>query len=367
VKRSERADIADIGASTGAYESWLRERCSVVASDLRLKHRHLMESPFVFLRGTFYRWMQLWPSVCAELTRAPRVLAIGDLHIENFGTWRDVEGRLVWGVNDMDEAYELPYTLDLVRLATSALLASYAQHLALSPRATCDAILEGYTNALDRGGRPLVLAERYRWLRKIAVHRLRDPSVFWARLEANPAARGRVPHAALRSLMPDHRSRYRTLRRIAGVGSLGRPRFVAIAESGGSLIAREAKAAVPSACAWAVGDKTSSILCERIISRAVRVGDPFFGVSSGWIVRRLAPDCTRIELTDLPRDRDEVRLLRAMGWETANVHLGTISARVRADLRHRPRRWLQHAAGSMIKAVVRDWRSWRSSHQHRRD
>ena len=48
------------------------------------------------------------------------VLAIGDLHLENFGTWRDAEGRLVWGINDFDEAWALPYTNDLIRLATSA-------------------------------------------------------------------------------------------------------------------------------------------------------------------------------------------------------------------------------------------------------
>src|SRR5260370_32652719 len=47
------------------------------------------------------------------------VLAVGDLHVENFGTWRDAEGRLTWGVNDFDEAYPLPYTIDLARLATS--------------------------------------------------------------------------------------------------------------------------------------------------------------------------------------------------------------------------------------------------------
>jgi len=32
------------------------------------------------------------------------VLAVGDLHVENFGTWRDAEGRLIWGVNDFDES-----------------------------------------------------------------------------------------------------------------------------------------------------------------------------------------------------------------------------------------------------------------------
>ena len=48
------------------------------------------------------------------------MLAVGDIHIENFGTWRDNDGRLIWGVNDFDEAAEMPYALDLVRLTTSA-------------------------------------------------------------------------------------------------------------------------------------------------------------------------------------------------------------------------------------------------------
>ena len=54
------------------------------------------------------------------------LLAVGDLHVENFGVWRDSRQRLVWGVNDFDDACELPFTSDLVRLATSAMLAASA-------------------------------------------------------------------------------------------------------------------------------------------------------------------------------------------------------------------------------------------------
>src|SRR5229473_3954056 len=128
----------DILEATRAYERWLSRHTPIVGPDLALKHRRMAESPFVFLRGTFYRWMQLWPEVCADLRGSPRVLAVGDLHVENFGTWRDIEGRLVWGVNDVDEASRLPYTVDLTRLATSALLAIRATHFSLSGRAACD-------------------------------------------------------------------------------------------------------------------------------------------------------------------------------------------------------------------------------------
>jgi hypothetical protein len=39
-----------------------------------------------------------------ENAGAPVVTGVGDLHVENFGTWRDADARLVWGVNDFDEA-----------------------------------------------------------------------------------------------------------------------------------------------------------------------------------------------------------------------------------------------------------------------
>src|SRR5216683_5892811 len=45
-----------------------------------------------------------------EVARAPQIVAVGDLHVGSFGTWRDGEGRLCWGVDDFDEAYPLPYT-----------------------------------------------------------------------------------------------------------------------------------------------------------------------------------------------------------------------------------------------------------------
>src|SRR5258708_31050193 len=109
----------DIVTATRSYERWLAARITVRPRDLRFKHDRMAESPFVFLRGTFYRWIQQWPDLCPALDGAPRVIAAGDVHVENFRTWRDIEGRLLWGVNDFDEAAVLPYTQDLVPLPTS--------------------------------------------------------------------------------------------------------------------------------------------------------------------------------------------------------------------------------------------------------
>src|SRR6266850_2428539 len=129
-----------------AYEAWLAKQCDVVAKDVDYKHHRMKKSAFIFLRATYFRWAKKIGDLCPELMDAPRVLAVGDLHLENFGTWRDADGRLVWGVNDFDEAAVMPYLLDLVRLATSTRL---APHPAVDPMDAANALLKGYRQGLD--------------------------------------------------------------------------------------------------------------------------------------------------------------------------------------------------------------------------
>src|SRR5262249_34703978 len=144
--------IMNIHEATTRYESWLGARTTLLPEDLDRKHTEMHKDAYSFLRATFYRWVQTWPEVCPGLQETPRVLAVGDLHVENFGTWRDREGRLVWGVNDFDEAHWMSYTNDLVRLATSALLAISAGALQATEEEACEAIRKGYARALESGG-----------------------------------------------------------------------------------------------------------------------------------------------------------------------------------------------------------------------
>jgi hypothetical protein len=80
------------------------------------------------------------------------------------------------------------------------------------------------------------------------------------------------------------------------------------------------------------------------------------------VVRRLAPDSDRIEPTDLPGEKDEARLLRSMGRETANVHLGTagVAGALRRHLDSLPAHWLRDAARRGVEAVEEDARAWRN-------
>jgi uncharacterized protein (DUF2252 family) len=354
----------DIRTATAAYEKWLGKRIPLIAADLARKHALMRADRFTFLRATYYRWAQRWPEVCATEANAPRILAVGDLHVDNFGTWRDAEGRLVWGVNDLDETWRLPYTNDLVRLAVSARMAVEEHSLDLDADTAVDTILDGYREGIAGPATPFVLAEAHPALHRMATARLKDPERFWDKLRASRFVTSPVPVAAriaLRRAMPGHEMPTRIMHRIAGVGSLGRPRYVAIMEWHGGLVAREAKPIIASAAAWAAGHSAGiSALYAELLERAVRCPDPFVFPMGRWLVRRLAPDCSRIDLDALPRERDEARLMHAMGKETANVHLGSLPAKqLAADLRRRPKDWLRKATNRMTLEIERDWKEWR--------
>jgi uncharacterized protein (DUF2252 family) len=137
--------------SVERYDAWLSRQLkgNIIRDDLASKHEKMAADPFQFLRATYWRWAETILDVCPQLKHAPHALAVGDLHVENFGSWRDAEGRLVWGVNDFDEAARMPYVLDIVRLAVSAALADVR---GVSGAAICSNILKGYVDGLESRG-----------------------------------------------------------------------------------------------------------------------------------------------------------------------------------------------------------------------
>ncbi|MFF8033942.1 MULTISPECIES: DUF2252 domain-containing protein [unclassified Streptomyces] len=99
----------------------------------RVKFRKMAASAFAFYRGTaclFYHDLDAEKRGGPYLDdRTSRVWIHGDLHAENFGTYMDSNGRLVFNVNDFDEAYVGPFTWDLKRFAASVALIGYAKAL----------------------------------------------------------------------------------------------------------------------------------------------------------------------------------------------------------------------------------------------
>lgn len=359
--------IPTIRDSTRAYESWLAEviGAPLVAADLAHKHELMADAadPFPFLRGTYYRWAEHWAESAGALADAPKVLAVGDLHAENFGTWRDAEGRLCWGVNDFDEADELPYTNDLVRLVAGLRIARKASGkggiAAVKTPGAAEAVLAGYRECLAHGGSPFVLEERHPHLRAIS-NAGRDPAKFWAELGALPEVAAQLPQgarAALSAALPKGAAgvSFRP-RPQAGVGSLGRPRFVALADLAGGRVGREVKASAPAATSPDTPPRAA-----ELVAKALRSPDPDYRPGAQWVARRLAPSAARLGVSKLSEE-GALKVLTAMGAETANVHLGTAGAAhaIRVDLEHRPAGWLESAAKAFAALVEADWVAWRA-------
>ncbi len=118
---------------------------------LGMKYRKMRDSAFSFLRGSchlFYARL----SQSNPLPDAPFVWACGDLHLENFGSYK-ADNRLVhFDINDFDEAALAPASFDLVRMLCSVELG--AEAAGLEPHESTllsTAFLNAYSVALAQG------------------------------------------------------------------------------------------------------------------------------------------------------------------------------------------------------------------------
>ena len=350
VKRSVRDDNA-------AYETWLRTQCAVVDADLAYKHERMKKSAFVFLRATYFRWARSITELCPELKDAPAVLSVGDMHVENFGTWRDAESRLVWGVNDFDEAATIAYAFDLLRLATSVRL---SPKTGVANSAAAGAILDGYAAGLARP-RPSLLDEAETWMRAYVACTDDDRRKFWEEIDACPKCDPPAEVAAnLRTAIPESASVLRYATRVKGGGGLGRPRYLVIAAWRGGRVLREATALVPSAWSWARGGGVEPSRFLELANGKYRSPDPSLAVKNGYVLRRVAADARKVELGDSAGAALSAKLLKAMGLDIGSIHAATdgAAARIRKDLDKRPADWLHAAAKVAAAAVEKDYAEW---------
>jgi hypothetical protein len=303
-------------AANTAYEKWLRQQCKVDHGALERKHGLMRKNAFLFLRATYFRWTGEIEAVLPDLAHAPAVLAVGDAHVQNFGIWHDLEGRLVWGINDFDDAALIPYAFDLVRLATSATLSGQTS---LTRNQICAEIGKGYSAGLKLP-EPFVLDEKYSWLRRRVRATKKTIERFWRDMDrlkkGDPPAKVK---RALRELLPRDCEDIKFTRRIAGGGGLGRPRFVVIARWRGGRIVREAKALVPSAWDWS-HRKAPVIRFLKLATGNSRSPDPNLRLRKGYLLRRLSPESRKLELGDADDVKIDRRLLRAMGHEIGAIH-----------------------------------------------
>lgn len=98
---------------------------------LDIKYKALKESPFRFYRGTCHLFFEDL-SKNIPISDPTKIWICGDLHIENYGTYKGDNGLVYFDINDFDEAILAPATWEILRTMTSIYLA--AEELKLSPK-----------------------------------------------------------------------------------------------------------------------------------------------------------------------------------------------------------------------------------------
>jgi Uncharacterized protein conserved in bacteria (DUF2252) len=365
--------------STDSFEAWMRQRTDVSTRLLKKKHRKMSAGPFPFLRATFYRWVEQWFQTCPQLAERSEdvLLIVGDLHVENFGVWEDFRRRQVWGVNDFDDACELAFTSDLVRLATSAVLAAADAGVDAPAKQICGLVLDGYRAGLHAGGQPILLSSRYPALVQLTRSTQENPTTFWKKKldpEDNPKIDRRELPKGLKemfwaSFAPGVKLSFYEQRSPGGLGSLGRRRYTAVQEpKKGVREGREAKALVPSALYWWKGQDDMRSQTATLLQHAIRIPDPHFQVHDHWLIRQLAPDVAKIDMPKNVRDKRlplAPALLRLMGRETANIHVGSRTPEDLENLLNRLNRdpeWFSTATEKMTVRTRKDHADWASRH-----
>lgn len=116
-----------------------------------LKYKALTESPHRFFRGTNHLFVEALTNE-PVLKNAPFVWGCGDLHLENFGSYRGSNRLIYFDINDFDESAIVPCTFDLVKLCTSIFLVG--GELKFSEKdivVFCNTFLNSYKEAILKG------------------------------------------------------------------------------------------------------------------------------------------------------------------------------------------------------------------------
>jgi uncharacterized protein (DUF2252 family) len=318
---------------------------------LAAKYAAMRATPFAFFRATcglFYTRA----AAHHLLPKAPLGWLCGDLHLENFGAYRGENGLAYFDLNDFDEALLAPGTWDILRLTASVVVwAGQREHSAREQKRLAQIPLEAFDTALRAG--------RARWLERATaegpirkllrqVERRTQQDLLDQRtaqggkhgtrrllrvpgqlLPAPPGEKLRVVRALARFARRAHaQSYYRVLdvtRRIAGLGSLGLPRWVILVEGDGSPDGNrllDLKAAhLPTALPWAgVRQVRFGSEAERVVQvqQWLEAEPPALlaalGTGKGFILRELQPRKDRLRLAQLEEDPHRATsALQAMG------------------------------------------------------
>ena len=322
---------------------------------LMLKYRAMRASPFAFLRGSCHLFY-------AHLSRgrvfksAPLVWVCGDLHLENFGSYKGDNRLVYFDVNDFDESALAPASWDLVRFLTSLLVATTELSVSgTEAQALSRLFLDAYASALALGKAYWVERETAQGPVRELLDGLRERQRATFLDSRTTLKRGRrllltdgrraLPatapqRAAINAFMqefaksqphPDFYAVLDVARRIAGTGSLGVDRFAILVQGKGSPDSNyvlDLKQALPSSLLpnLKVPQPTWKTEAHRVVAvqrrmQAVTMAflQPVLFNESPCVLRALQPSEDRLNLSGSQRTQSELEqviatLGRVIAW-----------------------------------------------------
>lgn len=322
---------------------------------LNLKLAAIAAEPFAFFRGTNHLYAA---SLQGDIgLDAPHTYVCGDLHVENFGSFKGDNGLVYFDLNDFDDALVAPFTVDAVRMLSSVLVAAHQYGLSeADARVACANMLGEYTHTL-RTGKP-------RWIERATatglvatllrqVKRRRRGSLLAARttlragrrrlnldrhaMRADREQRERAAHIlSVYSQQDHHGHRFvgeDAARRVAGVGSLGLERYVVLAHDMQLPTSRrlvDIKRAAPSAWVdmehhqphW--GSDAQRVVTSQQIMQAASpalLSYVALGRRESFVVKSLQPTTDRVDLAHCRNKTALLDVLATMARAAAWAHL----------------------------------------------
>lgn len=266
---------------------------------LALKYEAMQDNAFTFLRGTCHLFYQDWDQN-SSLNQAPAVWLCGDLHLENFGSYRGGDDRLYFSINDFDEAALAPCTWDVTRMLTSILVAAprfnisdiearelgwcfldaYSDALRRKKidavnRRTAEGLVEDLLEKIARGDSPEGISRRASFIQKRTENegqRLRsdDPKLRPVERSQRDAIAGAIAAWAKDTEKPEFFRVLDLAYRVAGTSSLGLERYAILVEGGGTpdrryLLELKEQLAVPSLAPYLTRQQPSWATAKRVV------------------------------------------------------------------------------------------------------
>ena len=354
---------------------------------LRLKYLALRKDPFAFFRGTAPLYFATL-NLPQALQQSPRVVGCGDLHLENFASYKGDNRLVYFDLSDFDEVCIAPLSFDIVRFLSSVHVA--AKYLKIGNKSAVSLV----TDIVDTYATALA-STKPRWveratatgpvkslLQSVKNHHRRDliarrtelkngktrliidgKKTFRASARERAAAKSILAAYGSVQAHPAHFEAIDIASRIAGVGSLGLERYVALVRGDGKSDGRylvDIKLAKASALATTLQIKQPAwkseaerVVSLQRISQAISpdlLGD--IGMSTrSYVVKELQPTADRVNLAALNGDkRSLAEAMRAMASVIAWAHLRGAS-RFGADS---VEKLAAHAENTAWKEVIRN-------------